>query len=142
MEKLPLSTILNEMKHILTYTSLVAVTMFLGLQTRNPELELPKFIVDHGGDALWTMMAYWGIRLISPKRKPSFAFVVALSFSCTIEITQLYQADWANELRRNKIVALIFGSGFLWIDIVRYTAGALLGLGIDKFLIKGRLLKQ
>lgn len=113
--------------------------MFFGLQTRNPNLELPKLIMNHGGDALWTMMAYWGIRLITPKREPSFAFLVALSFSFIIEITQLYQVNWVNELRRNKIVALIFGSGFLWIDLVRYTAGALLGLGIDTFLIKGLL---
>lgn len=130
------------MKHHLIYFVFVLITMFFGLQTRNPNLELPKFIMNHGGDALWTMMAYWGIRLITPKREPSFAFLVALSFSFIIEITQLYQANWVNELRRNKIVALIFGSGFLWIDLVRYTAGALLGLGIDKFLIKGRLLKQ
>ena len=127
------------MKHHLIYFVFVLITMFFGLQTRNPNLELPKFIMNHGGDALWTMMAYWGIRLITPKREPSFAFLVALSFSFIIEITQLYQANWVNELRRNKIVALIFGSGFLWIDLVRYTAGALLGLGIDTFLIKGLL---
>lgn len=127
------------MKHHLIYFVFVLITMFFGLQTRNPNLELPKFIMNHGGDALWTMMAYWGIRLITPKREPSFAFLVALSFSFIIEITQLYQVNWVNELRRNKIVALIFGSGFLWIDLVRYTAGALLGLGIDTFLIKGLL---
>lgn len=126
------------MKYYIKYSLLIGVTMFLGLQTRNPDLELPKFIVDHGGDALWTMMAYWGIRLITPKRKPSFAFVVALSFSFIIEITQLYQADWANEFRRNRIAALIFGSGFLWIDLVRYTAGAMLGLGIDNYLLGNR----
>ncbi|MFY0672860.1 MAG: DUF2809 domain-containing protein [Bacteroidia bacterium] len=126
------------MKHYFKYAILVAVTMFLGLQSRNPDINLPEFIVDHAGDALWTLMAYWGIRLLTPNKKPLFAFLVALSFSFFIELTQLYQADWANELRKNRIMALIFGSGFLWIDLVRYAAGALLGLGLDTYLLDRR----
>ncbi len=123
------------MKHYLKYSLLIAITMFLGLQSRNKDLILPEFIVDHAGDALWTMMAYWGFRLISPKRDFWFAFTIAVAFSFIVEFSQLYQAEWANELRKNKIVALIFGSGFLWIDLLRYSVGALLGIGIDKFLL-------
>lgn len=123
------------MKHYVVYSFLILLTIFLGLQTRNESIELPYIIKEYGGDTLWTLMVYWGFRLISPKRKASFALISALIFSFLIELSQLYQADWANEFRKTRIAALVFGSGFLWSDLLCYTVGAFMGFGIDFFVL-------
>ncbi|WP_347030238.1 DUF2809 domain-containing protein, partial [Bacteroides intestinalis] len=52
-------------------------------------------------------------------------------FSYCIEISQLYQADWANIVRSTTLGALIFGHGFLWSDMICYTVGGLLSAAID-----------
>ena len=84
-------------------------------------------------------MIYWGFKLITPNRKPSFALIAALIFSFLIELSQLYQADWANEFRKNRFAALIFGSGFLWVDLARYTVGGIFGFVLDYFLLKPKI---
>ena len=119
------------MKHYLKYTILIVITIFLGLQSRNASIAMPVFIADNAGDVLWTMMVYLGFRLITPNKKARFAFFAALIFSFLIEISQLYQAEWAIEFRKNRIAALIFGSGFIWIDFVRYSIGAFLAHLVD-----------
>lgn len=52
-----------------------------------------------------------------------------------IEIFQLYQAPWINEIRATLPGKLILGSGFLWSDMVAYVVGAALGMWIDIWLI-------
>lgn len=130
------------MKHFIKYTVLIGLTVFLGLQSRNQDLHLPVFIADHAGDTLWTLMVYWGFRLISPSKTPKFALIAALIFSFLIELSQLYQADWANAFRKNRFAALVFGSGFLWIDLVRYTIGGFLGFAIDRLFQKTKKVAQ
>lgn len=123
------------MKHFIVYTLLISLTIFLGINTRNESIELPYIISEYGGDTLWTLMVYWGFRLVSPKRKAHFALFNALIFSFLIEFSQLYQSEWANEFRKNQLAALIFGSGFLWSDLLCYTIGAFMGFCLD-FLIR------
>lgn len=50
-------------------------------------------------------------------------FLISLLFCYFIEVSQLYQASWINNLRNTTIGGLILGHGFLWSDILAYTFG-------------------
>ena len=43
-----------------------------------------------------------------------------------IEFSQLLSYEWLMQLRSTRMGALVLGQGFLWSDIVAYTAGVLL----------------
>jgi len=54
-----------------------------------------------------------------------------------VEISQLYQVEWLNNIRSTTLGRLVLGQGFLWSDIISYTVG----ITIATFL-KGIKLKQ
>ena len=92
---------------------------------------LPEFIAEYSGDTLWAAMVYCGIRFLFPSLSILKTIVISLLFSYCIEISQLYQADWANTVRNTTLGALIFGHGFLWSDMICYTVGVSLSAVID-----------
>ena len=49
-----------------------------------------------------------------------------------IEISQLYQAEWINNIRHTTLGGLILGQGFLWSDMVAYTVGVIIGALFEK----------
>lgn len=113
------------------YLSAVILTVVLGLASRQYEAVLPGWLAAHAGDALWAAMIYWGLRLLTWRRRPFLAAIGALLFSYFIECSQLYQADWINHIRDTALGALILGHGFLVADLWRYTAGVGIALVLD-----------
>lgn len=116
----------------LKYFSLTILTMVLGLLSRKFMAYLPNLIAPYLGDALWATMVYFGFRFLFPKSKIKICFLIAIIFSFGIEISQLYQAQWINNIRATTLGALILGHGFLWSDLICYTIGVLIGYFIDK----------
>ena len=102
------------------YLAITSAIIVLGLASRKHGDILPEFIAEYSGDTLWAAMVYCGIRFLFP----------SLCSYC-IEISQLYQADWANTVRNTTLGALIFGHGFLWSDMICYTVGVSLSAVID-----------
>ena len=113
------------------YLAVTFAIMVLGLASRKYGDVLPEFIAEYSGDTLWAAMVYWGIRFLFPSISIVKSVVISLLFSYCIEISQLYQADWANIVRSTTLGALIFGHGFLWSDMICYTVGGLLSAAID-----------
>lgn len=113
------------------YLAVTLIIIILGLASRRFGDILPEFIAEYSGDTLWAAMVYFGLRFIFPSGSISKAVVISLLFSYCIEISQLYQADWANTIRNTTIGALIFGHGFLWSDMICYTVGVMLSAIID-----------
>lgn len=67
--------------------------------------------------------------------------IISLSFCFVIEFSQLYHAEWIDQIRDTSLGGLVLGYGFLWSDsdIEAYTIGIaacaaieLLVLGIKK----------
>ncbi len=117
-----------------TYLALVILTITLGLFTRSSYLPISlkgSFITTHLGDALWAAMVYFILCVISPKLSPLKIAIFALSFSFAIELTQLCQQDWLNQIRNTRIGALILGRGFLLSDFLCYTTGVALPYFLD-----------
>lgn len=113
------------------YLAVTFAIMVLGLASRKYGDVLPEFIAEYSGDTLWAAMVYWGIRFLFPSISIVKSVVISLLFSYCIEISQLYQADWANIVRSTTLGALILGHGFLWSDMICYTVGVLLSAAID-----------
>lgn len=116
--------------------------MFLGLASRRYASNLPLFIADNAGDALWAMMIYFGFRFLFPKRSPNFALIGSILFSFGIEFSQTYQAEWIQTLRSTTLGALVLGKGFLLVDLIRYTTGIFIGCLLDLFYQKKSLINN
>lgn len=65
--------------------------------------------------------------------------IISLSFCFVIEFSQLYHAEWIDQIRDTSLGGLVLGYSFLWSDIEAYTIGIaacaaieLLVLGIKK----------
>lgn len=100
------------------YLAIISAIIVLGLASRKHGDILPEFIAEYSGDTLWAAMVYCGIRFLFPSLSILKTIVISLLFSYCIEISQLYQADWANTVRNTTLGALIFGHGFLWSDMI------------------------
>ncbi|MDV4151994.1 DUF2809 domain-containing protein [Clostridium sp. AL.422] len=106
--------------------------MLLGLASRKYIAYLPSFIGKYAGDILWATMVYLGLAFLFNGFTIKKITVLSLIFSYGIEISQLYQGNWINEIRSTLIGALILGHGFLFSDLICYTIGIFIGILIDK----------
>ena len=70
-----------------------------------------------------------------PTTRPTLHIALfALTVAWGIEFSQLYQADWINEIRATRIGGLLLGHGFLLSDIIVYALGVGIGALIDNRL--------
>ncbi len=120
------------MKNRIKYFIVTIIIMFMGLLSRKIMFIFPKNIAPFVGDMLWAMMVYFGFRFLFPKLNITKSLVLAFLFSFSIEISQLYQAQWINNIRNTIIGGLILGHGFLFEDLISYSIGIILGCIIDK----------
>lgn len=125
------------------YLALALCVVFIGLASRHIHGLFPQFLGKYPGDALWTLMVFFGLGWLLPQGSTARLATYALTISFVVEFTQLYQAPWINAIRSTAIGHLVLGSGFGWIDFIAYTVGASIGLGADTALnsILGRLSK-
>lgn len=115
---------------------LTLLIMCLGLISRKYINYLPSFLGKYAGDTLWATMVYLGVAFIFNKFSIRKITILSLIFSYGIEISQLYQGDWINEIRSTLIGALILGHGFLFSDLICYTVGIFIGIIIDKLIFR------
>jgi hypothetical protein len=116
-----------------TYFLAAMVTIILGIGSRTYPSVLPDLMVKHCGDALWAAMIYFGVRMLFIRMSCLKALLLSLGFCYAIECSQLYQAAWINNIRSTLIGGLILGKGFLFSDLVRYSAGAATAYILDYF---------
>ena len=120
------------MKNSIRYFIITIIIMFMGLLSRKFMFTFPRNIAPFIGDMLWAMMVYFGFRFLFPKLNITKSLVLAFLFSFSIEISQLYQAQWINNIRNTIIGGLILGHGFLFEDLISYSIGIILGCVVDK----------
>ncbi|MGB9633527.1 MAG: DUF2809 domain-containing protein [Chloroflexaceae bacterium] len=102
----------------------------LGLLTR-ADVPLPAIVASYGGDTLYATPVYLLIALVCPYWATWRIGLVAVGACYAVELSQLIQAPWLDALRRTLPGRLVLGASFLWSDLVCYTVGVLLGVGID-----------
>ncbi len=119
----------------LLITSICFTLIFLGLFSRKAGHLLPHFIAQYAGDTLWAMLIYFLTRGIFRVKTSQFIFILSVSFCFLIEFSQLYQADWINNVRSTTLGSLILGHGFLCSDLICYLVGIFISISIDKISI-------
>lgn len=113
------------------YALLVITVILLGLASRRFAHYLPDWNKLYLGDALWAMMVFFIIGLLFDRKSSLWVALMALAFSYCIEFSQLYHAAWIDTIRNTRLGGLILGYGFLWSDLVCYTVGIAIGLGLE-----------
>lgn len=112
------------------------MTVLAGLATRRFPHLFPQWVQLYAGDSLWAFMVFLLVGFLFPERKSKWVAIVALAFSFAIEISQLYHAPWIDSLRAYPLGGLVLGFGFLWSDLVCYTAGVGFGYVMEKLFFK------
>ncbi len=120
--------ILGMRRNRIIYGVLVLGVMVLGLLTRRIWFTLPSWVNMFLGDALWALMIFLGFGFVFIKISTIKIGLLALGFCYLIEISQLYQGQWLNNIRMTTLGGLILGYGFLLSDIFAYTLGVSFGV--------------
>ena len=89
------------------------------------------FVRPIGGDFLVVILLYAAVRGLT--RFPLYpALLGVLLFSYLIEALQYVNYVDILGLDHNKVAKIVMGTGFSWVDILAYTAGALFVLIVEK----------
>lgn len=118
----------------LYYFIILLLIIFLGIFSREFD-EIPLCT----GDSLYAVMMYTFIRILLINKKATQILIFSLLICYTIEFSQLYQADWINELRKTLFGRYVLGQGFLWSDILAYTFGALAAFLVERIVLRNKL---
>ena len=126
----------------LTYLSLLAGTIALGLASRRYADALPAAVATYAGDTLWAAAVYWGLGLVSEGRTAGRRAAMALAIAVAVELTQLYHAPWLDALRATRLGGWLLGFGFLWSDLACYAAGVGAAFALERLLAPSRRLAR
>jgi hypothetical protein len=113
-------------------TELLGVTLtvvVLGLGTRRPFA--PPFVQLYVGDVLWGVLFFLLGALIWPGKTSRWLGAWAVVSTELIELSQLYQGDWALGLRATRVGGLLLGHEFLWSDLLCVALGGSVAALLD-----------
>lgn len=86
---------------------------------------LPEWLRDASGGAAYVMLCAFCAGAGWPAAAAWRLAGGALAFTCLVEVSQLWHADWLDAVRRTLPGRLVLGSTFAWGDFPPYVAGAL-----------------
>jgi Protein of unknown function (DUF2809) len=110
---------------------LLAVTIALGLASRQYRDILPVVSAEYAGDTLWATAVFFVLRLVRPAASGLVLAAVTLAIAFSVEFSQLAHPPWLDAFRRQPGVALVLGYDFVAADLACYTAGVVLAWAID-----------
>ncbi|MCH2162217.1 MAG: DUF2809 domain-containing protein [Phycisphaerales bacterium] len=115
----------------------MVVAAAVGLVSRTEPFRGIPAVGTWTGDTCWAVAAYFLVRFVLPRARIRTVALVAAGICLAVETSQLIHAEWLENLRSHRIVALLIGRGFLWIDLVRYALGLVIAMGLDRVLGPG-----
>lgn len=117
----------------LTLLALLVLIVAAALASRSDRAAfLPGFLRAYAGDTLWAAALYVLLAVLRPSTPPFEIFLGALILSLAVEFSQLYHAPWIDGLRHTFPLGYILGYGFLWSDVICYSAGVSAAYLIDR----------
>lgn len=113
----------------LLYGFAIIIVIIVGLGTRSEIASfLPNMIVKYAGDTLWALMLYFVIGFIYSTKSILQIALITVTIAFAVEFSQLYQGEFINSIRANRIGALFLGRGFVLSDLACYCVGAFMGI--------------
>lgn len=126
-----------------TYALAVAAVILLGLLSRSALADaLPMFLSTYAGDTLWALALFLTIGLVFPGLRLAVVVGMTIAISFSVELSQLYHAEWIDSIRRTHLGALVLGSGFKWSDLLCYSVGCLMGVAGEACRIGERTISR
>lgn len=123
----------------LVYAVVIAAVIVVGLASRSPLASyMPLFFATYAGDTLWALCVFLCLGLVLSGARTSIIALLTILIAFGVEISQLYEAEWFNNIRDTSIGALALGAGFKWSDFPCYTVGCLLGVAGEILLVRTR----
>jgi hypothetical protein len=116
------------------YFAGICIIVMLGLLSRHFGF-IPLWV----GDVLWATMIYFILRFFMLKASLLKVALISIAISYAIEFSQLYKAEWIDNMRHTFLGRMILGETFFWGDLVSYIAGILIGVGIGIWLGRPKL---
>ena len=113
------------------YIIAALIVVILGLASRKLSGHLPEIVNVYLGDALWALMIYLYVGIIFRKLPIKRVALFSLLFCYLIELSQLYHAQWIDQIRNTRLGGLVLGFGFLWSDILAYSLGVGFGILVE-----------
>ena len=124
------------------YAAGIAVVILLGLVSRLQTSFVPATVKEYGGDVLWALVVYLTVGFLFPRLPIGKAALAAGLVSLTVEVSQLYHADWLDALRRTRLGGLLLGHGFLWSDLLCYCVGIVIGTVFERLAARRSFFKR
>jgi len=115
----------------LKYFLITCGIVVLGLLSRHFTF-IPLWV----GDVLWAAMVYFILRFFMLKASVLKITLISIVISYAIEFGQLYKAEWIDNMRHTFLSRMILGETFFWGDLLSYTVGILIGVGIEVWVAK------
>ncbi len=112
----------------LLYSVMIIIVIILGLCSRKMANAIPSFLNTYLGDALWALMIFIAFGFIFREMKTKIIALVGISFCYLIEMSQLYHANWIDNIRKTTLGGLVLGYVFSWSDLIGYAIGILVGV--------------
>ncbi len=123
---------MTDLKKRGVFIACATLATLLGLASRRYGSCLPSFVAENAGDAFWTACVYCGISFCVPHAKIITRAAMTLGFAYAIEFSQLYHAPWIDSVRETTLGGLVLGFHFVWVDLIRYAAGAMCCVAVEK----------
>lgn len=89
------------------------------------------FVRAYLGDVIVVMLMYYFI-LAFVKTEKTKLIITIFIFACIIEFTQYFHFAEILGFKKNKIMMIVLGNSFSWIDILCYAVGCLVIFGVEK----------
>jgi Protein of unknown function (DUF2809) len=109
------------------YIIAAVIVVVAGLASRRYREQLPPFLAAYAGDTLWALMLFLVVSTLLTGRPILTRATITIALAFLVEISQLYHAPWIDSTRQTTLGGLVLGFGFLWTDLVCYSAGIAIG---------------
>ncbi|WP_097027481.1 DUF2809 domain-containing protein [Clostridium peptidivorans] len=129
---------MSNKRNRLLYGFMIIIVIALGLLSRRMNNIIPDFLNTYLGDALWALMVFFIFGFIFIDAETKKIALIGILFCYLIELSQLYHANWIDNIRRTTLGGLVLGYGFLWSDLLAYTIGIGIGVIIELLPLKLR----
>jgi len=107
----------------------IAALVGLGLASRRPGL--PEFCILYVGDVLWGAFFFALTAWARPSATSRRLWLASTALTEAIELSQLYQAPWAQALRATPLGGLLLGHAFSWSDTLCVVIGTTVAALVD-----------
>ena len=114
----------------------MAATIALGLASRRWPDALPAAFGKYPGDALWALTVFFAWRALRPRARTRDVALLAAATSAAVECAKLWQAPWLVAFRHTTFGHLLLGHVFSWQNLVAYGVGVIVGVALDRILLR------